>query len=161
MLYELEVKRYLVENLFLPADGWEVNIDVDAMEKDLRGEHSRDKKERARHAMDWLKEAGVRFAAHPDFRRADLVATRPSGQTVVLEVKGQRAGQEGTAVQEAFGQLAQRMRGDRNARYGIAVPATSSWEYQLRKFPPDVCDRLSVSLYLVCEARVREVERQV
>ena len=159
MLYELEVKRYLVEYLFPPADGWEVTIDVDPMEKDPGGRHSADKKERACRATNWLKEAGVRFSAHPDFGRADLVAVGPSGQTVVLEVKGKAALQEGTAVQQALGQLAQRMRADRDARYGIAVPDTPSWDCQLRKFPRHVCDRLSVTLWLVGKTQVRELER--
>ena len=155
MLYELEVKRYLVEYLFPPTEGWEVTIDVDPMEKDSGGQHSADKKERASRATDWLKEAGVRFGAHPDFGRADLVAAHPRKRTVVLEVKGEATIQKGTAVQQAFGQLAQRMRADRDVRYGIAVPDARSWESQLRKFPPEVSDLLSVNLWLVDKTGVR------
>ena len=32
-MYQLEVKRYLVEHQFPPTDGWEVTVDVDAMER--------------------------------------------------------------------------------------------------------------------------------
>ena len=156
-MYELEVKRYLVEYLFHPADGWEVTIHVDPMEEDTGGSHSSGKKERARRAKTWLTRAGVRFGTHPDFGRADLVAARRRGPTVVMEVKGKAALQEGTAIQQALGQLLQRMKADRHAQYGIGVPDTDSWERQLMKIPRDVCDQLSVSLWLVAKHGVREL----
>ena len=49
-MYQLEVKRYLVEYQFRPADGWEVTVDVDAMERANGGRHPPDKQERARRA---------------------------------------------------------------------------------------------------------------
>ena len=36
-----------------------------------------DKQECARRAENWLVTAGARIGAHPDFGRADLVATKP------------------------------------------------------------------------------------
>jgi hypothetical protein len=31
MMYQLEVKRYLIELMFNPSDGWKVIVDIDAM----------------------------------------------------------------------------------------------------------------------------------
>ena len=58
-MYQLEVKRYLVEHQFPPTDGWEVTIDLDAMERARGGQHPPDKPERARCTEDWLVTAGV------------------------------------------------------------------------------------------------------
>ena len=31
-MYQLEVKRYLIELMFNSSDGWKVSVDIDAME---------------------------------------------------------------------------------------------------------------------------------
>lgn len=54
-MYQLEVKRHLVEYQFSPADGWEVTVDVDAMERGRGGQDPPDKPDRAGRAEAWLE----------------------------------------------------------------------------------------------------------
>lgn len=155
-MYQLEVKRYLVEHQFPPADGWEVTVDLDAMERARGGRHPPDKKERARRAEDWLVTAGVRIGPHPEFGRADLVAVKPRVATVVVEVEGDSSRQKEQALYSALGQAVLLMRADGDTRYGLAVPDTPSWERQLAKIPAHVSDRLALTLWLVGETEVRK-----
>ena len=157
-MYQLEVKRYLVEHRFPPADGWEVTIDLDAMERARGGQHPPDKQERARRAEDWLVAAGVRIGAHPDFGRADLVAAKPRVATVVVEVEGDSSRRKEQALYSALGQTVLLMRADGDTRYGLAVPDTPSWARQLAKIPAYVADQLSLTLLLVGETGVRELK---
>ena len=159
-MYQLEVKRYLVEHQFPPADGWEVTIDVDAMERARGGQHPPDKQERARRAEDWLRTAGARIGSHPDFGRADLVAARPGLATVVVEVEGDSSRQPEQSVYSALGQAVLLMRADVDIRYGLAVPDTPAWERQMVKIPAHVADRLSLTLWLVGKTEVRELRRE-
>ena len=156
-MYQLEVKRYLVEHRFSPTDGWEVTVDVDGMERARGGRHPPDKQERARRAEDWLVTAGARIGAHPDFGRADLVAAKPNVATVVVEVEGDSSRQPEQALYSALGQTALLMTADGELRYGLAVPDTPSWERQMGKIPAYVSDRLSLTLWLVGKTGVREL----
>ncbi len=156
-MYQLEVKRYLVEHAFPPTDGWEVTIDVDAMERARGGQHPPDKQECARRAENWLVTAGARIGAHPDFGRADLVATKPGMATVVVEIEGDSSRQQEQALYSALGQAVLLMTTDGDIRYGLAVPDTPSWERQMAKIPADICDRLSLTLWLVGKTGVREL----
>ena len=159
-MYQLEVKRYLVEHQFLPNRGWDVTVDIDAMElaKGGRHRHPSGKRERARLAKDWLVDAGVKIGPHSEFGRADLVARKPGTATVVVEVEGESSRQKEQAVYSAFGQIVILMRPDTNVRYGIAVPDTPSWENQMAKVPAHVRDLLSLTLWLVDETSVRELK---
>ena len=121
-MYQLEVKRYLVEHLFPPTDGWEVTVDVDAMERAKGGCHPPDKQERTRRAEDWLEGEGVRIGAHSHFGRADLVASKPGAATVVVEVEGHSSRQKEQALYSALGQAVLLMKTDGEIRYGLAVP---------------------------------------
>ena len=159
-MYQLEVKRYLVEYQFRPADGWEVTVDVDAMERANGGRHPPDKQERARRAEACLVTAGARIGAHPDFGRADLVAAKPGVVTVVVEVEGDSSRQPEQALYSALGQTVLLMRADTSIRYGLAVPDTASWERQMAKIPAYVADRLSLTLWLVGKTGVRELKRE-
>ena len=155
-MYQLEVKRYLVEHQFSPTDGWEVTIDVDPMERATGGQHPPGKRERARRAEEWLANAGARIGTHPDFGRADLVAAKPGVATVVVEVEGESSRQKEQALYSALGQTVLLMRVNGDIRYGLAVPDTPSWERQMAKIPTCVCDRLSLTLWLVGETGVRD-----
>jgi hypothetical protein len=48
-MYQIEVKRYLVEHHFHPKDGWSVTVDLDAMEMGKGGKHPQGKRELALH----------------------------------------------------------------------------------------------------------------
>ena len=52
----------------------------------------------ARGVENWLVTAGARIHAHPDFGRADLVATKPGVATVVVEVEGDSSRQQEQAL---------------------------------------------------------------
>ena len=157
-MYQLEVKRYLVEHQFPPARGWEVTVDVDAMERGRGGQHPPDKEERTRRAEAWLFSEGVRIGADPDFGRADLVARKPGVATVVVEVAGDSSNQPEQALYSALGQAVVSMKADGDIRYGVAVPDSPVWERQMTKIPAHVRERLSLTLWLVGQARVREVK---
>ena len=158
IMYQLEVKRYLVEHQFPPNRGWDVTVDIDAMELAKGGCHPPGKRERARLARDWLEEAEVKIGPHSEFGRADLVARKPGTATVVIEVEGESSRQKEQAVYSALGQIVLLMRPDTNVRYGIAVPDTPSWESQMAKVPAHVRDLLSLTLWLVDETSVRELK---
>ena len=157
-MYQLEVKRYLVEHQFPPNRGWDVTVDIDAMELAKGGRHPPGKRDRARLARDWLQEAEVKIGSHPEFGRADLVASKPGTATVVIEVEGKSSRQKEQAVYSALGQIVLLMRPDTNVRYGIAVPDTPSWENQMVKVPAHVRDLLSLTFWLVDETSVRELK---
>jgi hypothetical protein len=42
-MYQLEVKRWLVLHKFPVADGWDVIIDIDSMERGEKGQHPPDR----------------------------------------------------------------------------------------------------------------------
>ena len=155
-MYQLEVKRFLVEHKFRPADGWEVTVDVDSMERARGGSHPADKQERARCAEDWLVNEGVSIGADPEFGRVDLVARKPGTATTVAEIEGDSSRQKEQALYSALGQTVLLMKEAGMTRYGIAVPDTAEWECQLAKIPRYVRMQLSLTLWLVGTAGVRE-----
>ena len=157
-MYQLEVKRYLVEHKFPPADGWEVTVDVDAMEQGKDGQQPHGKEERARQAEDWLKTAGARIDRHPEFGRVDLVATKGT-KTFLVEVEGDSKKPKAQALYSALGQIELMMKGDMKIRYGLAVPDTRPWKDQMKKIPRFVRDRLPLILWLVDKNGVRELEK--
>jgi len=115
-MYQLEVKRFLVEHKFRPNGGWEVVVDVDAMERAKGGKHPPDKRRRAAIAVEWLISAGVSIGKHPTFGRADIVASMPGGETFVIEVEGQSSRQPEQAMYSALGQIVLLMNGESNIR---------------------------------------------
>ena len=142
VMNQLEVKRYLVEHQFPFIDGWEVSVDVDAMERGQGGQHPPDKPDRARRAEAWLENEGVRIGAHPEFGRADLVAAKPGVGTVVVVVEGDSANQPEQALYSALGQAVLSMKAVGDTRYALAVPDAPAWERQLAKSPAHVPERL-------------------
>jgi hypothetical protein len=87
-MYQLEVKRWLVFHKFPAADGWDVTIDIDSMERGEKGQHLPDKKEIAAECEAWLRTQGVKIIPHPLYGRADLVAAKEGVGTIVVEVEG-------------------------------------------------------------------------
>lgn len=88
-MYQLEVKRFLVEHMFPPSDGWQVTVDVDAMERARGPQHPEDKKARVQKAERELLALGAIIGIHSDHGRADVVAVHPRKGKFLVEVEGQ------------------------------------------------------------------------
>lgn len=157
-MYQLEVKRLLVLHRFPVADGWDVTIDIDAMERGEKGQHPPDKKAIAAHCETWLRQQGVKIVPHPLYGRADLVARKEGVGTFVIEVEGDSAKQKEQAMYSALGQVVLSM-GDPSPdiTYGLAVPDSAKWETQLRKVPARIKELLKLQLLLVSEGGVRSL----
>lgn len=157
-MYQLEVKRWLVFHKFAPADGWDVILDIDAMERDAKGQHAPDKRMIAAECEAWLRAQGVKIVAHPVYGRADLVATKEGEGTLVVEVEGDSSRQKEQAMYSALGQLVLSMKDDSPLMsYVLAVPNSEGWERQLKKVPARIRELLSLQLWLVSERGVRPV----
>lgn len=155
-MYQLEVKRWLVTYLFPPApDGWEVWVDIDAMERAKGGQHKPDKAERAGVAEAALKSLGARPDKHPEFGRADVVAKHPHKGTFIVEVEGESSRQKEQAIYSALGQLVLQMDGG-NHRLMLAVPDEPAWEKQIEKIPHNARKALGLTCVLVSEHGVHE-----
>lgn len=157
-MYQLEVKRWLVAHKFLPADGWNVTIDVDSMERGVHGTQPAGKKEIAAESEKWLREQGVKIVAHPLFGRADLVAVKEGSGTFVVEVEGKSSRQKEQAMYSAIGQIVLSMKESRpDLHYAVATPDAVDWERQLMKVPETVKQILKLHLLLVSSEGVREL----
>ena len=84
-MYQIEVKRFLVEHTFPTADGWNVTIDVDAMEMGLGNQNPQEKRDIAAECDAWLRANDVTIGAHEIHGRIDLAAER-NGQHYLIEV---------------------------------------------------------------------------
>ena len=157
-MYQLEVKRYLIENMFHPRDGWEVIIDIDAMERAKGNQQKQDKKERVIIAENAIVEAGVSIGAHPIYGRVDVVAIHPDFGTHLIEVEGKSSKQKEQALCSALGQTILMMgKPESNLTYAIAVPDQKHWEFQMRKIPNNIKSILNIKCFLVSKYKVREV----
>lgn len=154
-MYQLEVKYWLVEYHFNPANGWIITVDIDAMERAHGGKHPEDKKVRAAIAEKKLIELGANIGAHPIYGRTDVVAEHPVHGVFLVEVEGKSSRQTEQAVYSALGQILLLMRGG-TEKYVLAVPDNKKWENQIQKIPKYVCDQLALSCILVSKEGVRE-----
>lgn len=156
-MYQLEVKKLLVAYCFPPADGWDITVDIDAMERGAAGQHPADKKAIAAECEQWLRQRGAKIVAHPLYGRADMVA-RNDRATFVIEVEGDSSRQREQAMYSAVGQIVLSMSDPSpSITYGLAVPDTTEWERQLSKIPIRVRDTLRLELFLVSIDGVRRV----
>ncbi len=143
---------------FPVADGWDVTLDIDSMERGEKGQHPPDKKARARECEDWLRAQRVKIGAHPPYGRVDLVATKEEVGTFVVEVEGDSSRQKEQAMYSALGQLLLSMVNTASStRYVLAVPDSEQWTRQLEKVPVRVRELLRLQLWVVSEAGVRVV----
>ena len=157
-MYQLEVKRWLVGYFFPAAEGWDVTVDIDSMERGEAGQHPPEKKAIAAECETWLRDQGVKIVKHPLYGRADLVATKEGRGTFVIEVEGDSSRQKEQAMYSALGQIVLSMRDvSPTIRYGLAVPDSMQWETQLKKIPNGVRELLNLDLLLVSETGVRRV----
>jgi hypothetical protein len=109
-MYQLEVKRWLVGYFFPAAEGWDVTVDIDSMERGEAGQHPPEKKAIAAECETWLRDQGVKIVKHPLYGRADLVATKEGRGTFVIEVEGDSSRQKEQAMYSALGQIVLSMR---------------------------------------------------
>jgi len=157
-MYQVELKRALVERLFPAAKGWKVTVDLDAMEMGKGPQNPQRKRLVAKKARRWLEREGVRLEPHKRFGRADLVAEHPRRGAVVLEVEGDSSRQQEQALYSALGQLVLSIQGSGGKiRYGLAVPNTAPWRRHLAKIPGVVRKRLRLELMLVSRRSVQIV----
>ena len=157
-MYQLEVKRWLVSHKFPIADGWDVTIDIDSMERGEKGQHPPDKRQIAAECEAWLRTQGVKIVAHPLYGRADLVAAKEGVGTIVVEVEGDSSKQKEQAMYSALGQVVLSMRDPSpQITYALAVPDSEQWERQLTKVPTQIQDLLRLQLWLVSAISVRSI----
>ena len=157
-MYQLEVKRWLVFHKFPVADGWDVTMDIDSMERGEKGQHPPDKREIAAACEAWLRAQGVKIVGHQLYGRADLVAAKEGVGTVVVEVEGDSSRQKEQAMYSALGQVVLSMgAASPQITYALAVPDSEQWERKLRKVPPRIRELLRLQLWLVSEVSVRSV----
>lgn len=157
-MYQIEVKALLVKHRFRPSAGWRVTMDLDAMELGIGGIHPPGKLERAADLKKALHTEGVTLGAHPDYKRADLVAVHSAEGTWVLEVEGDSGRPPLQAMYSSIAQVMLAMtRFGSDIAYGIAVPDSPEWERQLRKVPAPAQQRLGLRLLLVSSESVREL----
>ncbi|MBX9947070.1 MAG: hypothetical protein K2Y40_23560 [Reyranella sp.] len=153
-MYQLEVKRWLIEYRFPPTEGWRVLVDIDAMERGKGGAHPPDKSARAAIAEAALVAIGARIGAHAYYGRADVVAEHEQHGIYIVEVEGSSSRQKEQALYSALGQLVLQMKGA-EVSYILAVPDDGSWERQLLKVPSYAQKQMSLALVLVSEKGVR------
>lgn len=155
-MHQIEVKRRLVEHAFRPSDGWEVTVDIDAMERANGGKHPEGKREIAYECEMAMLDMGARITAHPVHGRADMVAARQGSPTFVVEVEGDTSKQREQAMYSALGQLLLSMRSpEPNTRYVLAVPDAPEWVRQAAKIPTHVKRVLGLSVAFVSQTSVR------
>jgi hypothetical protein len=155
-VFQLEVKRWLVAYCFPVAEGWDVTVDIDSMERGEKGQHPPEKKDIARECEKWLRDHDVKIVPHHLYGRADLVARKGGLGTFVIEVEGDSARQKEQAMYSAFGQIVLSMHDPSpEITYGLAVSDTAQWEAQLNKIPQRVRDLLNLDFFLVSKNGVR------
>lgn len=156
-MYQIEVKRWLIEHLFRPDDRWAVTVDVDAMERGKGGQHPTGKREIADRQIKWMQERGVTIGAHPVHGRTDVVAEHAVHGLFLVEVEGDTSKQKEQSMYSALGQAILMMKNpSKHTTFGLAVPDDVAWEKQLAKIPSRVCGLLSLKLWLVSESGARE-----
>ena len=157
-MYQIEVKRHLIEKRFHPENGWKVTVDIDAMEMGKGNQNSQEKRDIASHHKRWLENAGVSISTHPKYGRVDIVAEHNQYGQFLIEVEGDTRRQKEQSMYSALGQVIIMMKDQhRNITYGIALPDDTAWVTQINKIPEHVCNLLNLRLYLVSGHRVREL----
>jgi len=143
--------------MFHPRDGWDVMVDIDAMERAKGNQQKQDKKKRVRIAEQAIVDAGVSIGAHPFYGRVDVVATHSEFGTYLIEAEGKSSKQKEQAVYSALGQMILMMgKSETNLTNAIAVPDQKDWEFQLKKIPNRIKNMLKMECLLVSKTGVRK-----
>jgi hypothetical protein len=157
-MYQIEVKRHLIEKRFPPSEGWKVTIDIDAMEMGLGDQNPPEKQAIVNKQLEWMEKQGVTIAPHPEYGCVDIVAEHSEYGRFLVEAEGDTRRQKVQAIYSVLGQVIIMME-ERQQRitYGLAVPDEMAWINQISKIPKHVCDLLNLRLYLVSKDGVKEV----
>lgn len=157
-MYQLEVKYNLVRYQFLPSEGWDVTVDIDAMERAKGPQHKPDKKAKVSKAEAGLIDLGVHIGAHKQHGRVDVSASHPDRGNFFIEVEGESSKQKEQAMYSAIGQSILMMGSHSNGdTYGLAVPDTPEWESQISKIPNRIKSLLNLKCFMVSPSGVREI----
>jgi hypothetical protein len=157
-MVQLQVKRWLVQHRFPMGDGWDVTVDIDAMERGEKGQHPEGKREIVSQCEVWMRSEGVKIVGHPIHGRVDMVAYKEGVGTFLVEVEGDISRQKEQAMYSALGQTILSMKHfSPSLTYALAVPDNEHWERQLQKVPSRIRELLNLKLLLVSEFGVREV----
>jgi hypothetical protein len=157
-MYQLEVKYNLVKHMFSPQQGWEVLVDIDAMERAKGSQHTPDKKAKVQKAEDSLVRLGASVGAHKTCGRVDVFASHKEHGIYLVEVEGQSSKQKEQAMYSAIGQVVLMMNSSsKKINYAIAVPFSLEWERQINKIPERVKNILNLHCLLVSEHRVKSL----
>src|SRR5215213_3296741 len=103
-MYQVELKRALIQHLFSPEEGWSVVVHLDPMELARGGSHPSGKAEAAQDCVEWFHEKGVRMEVDREYGKADLVARHPDHGIVIIEVEGKSRRLRTQAFYSALGQ---------------------------------------------------------
>jgi hypothetical protein len=155
-MFQIEVKRWLVNYSFPPNEGWKVTVDIDSMERANGGTHTEGKAEKAREAEAALLEIGAKIGKHPKFGRADVVAEHHEHGLWLVEVEGQSSRQKEQAMYSALGQLVLQMKGE-PFYAAVAVPQDPSWQKQLAKVPGHARQLLCLTFIMVSPSGCSDV----
>ena len=156
-MYQLEVKYNLVRHQFPPSEGWEVTVDIDAMERAKGPQHKADKKQKVAKAESSLIKLGATIGSHAIHGRVDVSASHPIKGNYLIEVEGKSSKQKEQAMYSAIGQTVLMMETNNNNKYALAVPDTPEWEKQIKKIPERVKRLLSLKCFMVSTDGVREI----
>lgn len=151
-MYQLEVKYHLVKHMFLPERGWEVIVDVDAMELAKGPQHKADKRAKVEAAENHLRKLGATIGAHKIFGRVDVFASHPEHGVFLVEVEGASSKQKEQAMYSALGQTILMMETlSKNITYALAVPDSPEWKRRLTKIPRRIKSILNLQCLMVSE----------
>ena len=150
-VYQIEVKRWLIAHRFPPKGGWNVCVDIDAMERANGGVHSPDKQARAHAAESELRNLGATIGPHPRYGRVDIVAEHPIHGVWLVEVEGRSSRQPEQALYSAIGQLVLNMHGPDGVQFAVALPNSDPWKAQAQKVPKHARSVMSLTIFLVSE----------
>ena len=147
-MHQIQVKRYLVEKMFSPREGWDVVVDVDAMELGEGNQNTQEKRDTAAAEMKWLSDNGATVHKHKLGKRTDIRATHPEFGTYVIECEGDTSKQREQAMYSALGQVLLQMT-DPKVKYAIALPNTKPWSDQIGKIPLRIRQLLPLLIFMV------------
>ncbi len=154
-MYQIEVKRYLIERLFHPSHGWMVTVDLDAMELGKGEQNTQEKREIADTHRRWMEDNGIAISPHPEHGRVDIVAHHPIDGKWLIECEGDTKKQKEQAMYSSLGQLVLLMN-DSHSHYALAFPLSGEWSSQAAKIPRFVRDALALKVFLVSDGNIRE-----
>lgn len=158
-MFQIEVKRYLIQHCFNPADGWTVVVDIDAMEMGKGAQNSEEKRRIAAETLQWFEDHGIAVSPHPIYGRVDVFVEHDELGRYLIEAEGNTRKQKEQAMYSALGQAILLMsEQDGKGHYGIAVPDEPKWLAQVKKIPPHIRDSLRLDVYLVSPKGVRTLD---